>query len=561
MKDQIIKSLSKLTGQKEEFISSLIEVPKDFALGDYAFPCFNLSKQLKKNPVDIAKEIAEKLNEPLFEKVKSQGPYVNFFINRSYLAKEVVKSILKEREKYGSLNIKESAVIEFPSPNTNKPLHIGHARNIVLGQSVSNILRFCGNDLKTVNLNNDRGVHICKSMIAYEMYGKNDTPKKSKIKSDHFVGNYYVTFSKKVVEQPDLEKKAQEYLQKWERKDKYVFSLWKKMNSWALKGFNETYKKFNLKFDKEYFESDIYNKGKIIAQEALEKKVASKKSDGAIFINLSNEGLGEKIILRSDGTSIYITQDLFLAQQKEKDFKLDKSIIVSATEQNYHFKVLFSILKKLGKKWADKSIHLNYGMVNLESGRMKSREGNVVDSDDLIKELEDLASNEIIKRENIPTKESKKRAKIIALCALRYYFLKVDRIKDVVFKPEESISFEGDTGPYLLYTYARARSILSKAKYKESLNFTSQNISAEEKQLLLHLSKFKEIVFNSYNQLAPNLIANYTFHLAQLFNEFYHKSQVIGSKEEKFRLCLVDASSQVIKNALLLLGISTLEKM
>ena len=561
MKDQIIKSLS-ITNLSKDEIEKLIETPKDPTLGDFAFPCFVLAKTMKKNPVEIAKDLAVKINSKDFEKVQATGPYINFFLKKGNLAKEVLSKILKEKAKYGSQKINEKLVIEFPSPNTNKPLHIGHARNIVLGQAVSEISRFSGNKVIIVNLANDRGVHICKSMLAYDKWGKGDSPEKAKRKSDHFVGDYYVKFAQAAKENPKLEEEAQEYLRKWEAGDKKIIELWKKMNKWALEGFEETYKKFNLKANKDYLESEIYKKGKSIVLDALKKGIVQKKPDGAIFIDLTLEGLGEKFLLRADGTSIYIIQDIYLAVLKQKDFKFNKSIYICAVEQDYHFKVLFATLKKLGYAWAEKLYHLSYGMVNLESGRMKSREGNVVDSDNLIDELTNMASEEIKKREDkLSQKEVQTRARAIAMAALRYYYLKVDPKRDVIFQPEESIKFEGNTGPYLLYTYARANSILEKEKQSSAKYKIPSILTDQEKQLVTRLNEFPEIVQKSYHDLAPNHIANYAHQLAQNFNEFYHNSKVIGSEEESFRINLVKATMQVLENSLLLLGIKPIKKM
>ncbi len=561
MKDKISLLLSSLVPLKKEEIEKLIEIPKNLDLGDYAFPCFILAKKLKKNPAQIAEEISKKIKSQNFEKIKSIGPYINFSIDRKLIASQVLKKILKEKDKYGSHDVKGKVVLEFPSPNTNKPLHIGHARNIILGQSVKKILEFYGGNVKIVNLNNDRGIHICKSMVAYAKFGKADSPQKAKKKSDHFIGDYYVLFSQKAKENPSLEKEAQDCLQRWESRDKKITALWKKMNSWAFSGFKETYKKFGYKASKEYFESKIYKEGKNIINKGLKNGILKKKEDGAVFADLKDEGLGEKILLRADGTSIYITQDLYLALLRYKELSFDKSIYVSASEQNHHFKTLFAILKLLGFKWASRLYHLNYGMVNLESGRMKSREGNVVDADDLIAEMEYLALKELDSRyKDLLKKEKLMRAEAIAMAALRYYFLKIDRAKDIIFKPEESISFEGDTGSYLLYTYARARSILRKADYKPK-KFEIKKINDKEKALIISLSAFPEIAEHAYSELNPSLIAHYSYNISQMFNEFYHSSQVIGSQEENFRLTLVSAFAYVLKNALSLLGIQVIEKM
>ncbi len=563
MKNYIAKLLAKSLQIKESEIQELIETPPTKDLGDYAFPCFTLVKTFKKNPNQIAEDLAKKISpQKDLEKIEAKGPYINFFINRNQLAQSTIKEILKQKNNYGKQKIPSLVLIESPGPNTNKPLHIGHARNIVLGQSIKKILEFSGNKVKAVNINNDRGVHICKSMIAYQKYGNNQTPEKAKRKSDHFVGDFYVKFAKELEKNPKLDEEAQECLQKWENNDKKTIELWKKMNSWAFKGFEETYKKFNLKIDKHYYESKIYKQGKEIILEQLKKGIVKKKPDGALYIDLSKEGLGEKILVRTDGTSIYITFDLYLAVLRQKDFKFNKMLYLVANEQNYHFKVLFTLLEKFGFKWAKNLEHVNYGLVHLESGRMKSREGTVVDSDDLIEELQDLAKEEIKSRyKDLKEKEVQNRAEKIALAALRYYFLKIERQKDMLFKPEESISFEGNTGPYLLYTYARARSILKKANYKPSKIKMPKEITEEEKSLILQLSKFPEVVKKAYEELAPNHIANYAFEISKAFSEYYHKTKVLGSPEEKFRLALVDSFSQVLKNALKLLQIEVLENM
>ena len=569
MKQVASKLLAKHLSLSADAIEALLEIPKDAQHGDLALPSFTLAKKLRKDPAEIARELAAQLSSSLkavkeFEKVEAAGPYVNFFVNKQLLAQQTLKVILKQRKKYGSANMQRKVVIEFPSPNTNKPLHLGHARNIVLGQALASILEFIGNKVHVLNLYNDRGVHICKSMLAYEKFGRGNSPQKAKRKSDHFVGDYYVRFAQEAEKDKHLEEEAQEMLKKWEQGDKKTLALWKKMNRWAYTGFEETYKLFELKIEKNYYESALYDKGREIVLEGVKKGLVKKKEDGALYIDLTSDGLGEKILLRADGTSIYITQDLYLALAKYKEFNFDKSLYVCAAEQDYHFKALFKILGLLEHSLAQRLIHVSYGMVNLESGRMKSREGNVVDSDDMIAEMRELASHEIVQRHGeLGKKETNKRAHAIAMAALRYYFLKVERTRDVTFKPEESLAFEGDTGPYLLYTYARARSILRKAKEtkKKTHRLNTLQMTDKEKQLILHLSKFPETVHAAHASLAPNLIANYAFQLAQLFNEFYHTHPVIGSPEERFRLLLVDASSQVLKNALALLNISVLEKM
>ncbi len=563
MEEIIINLLKKATNLTEEEISNLIEIPPNPELGDYAFPCFILSSKLKKNPQEIAKSLADKIKiSKEIDKIQSQGPYINFFLNSQELAEATIKKIQKEKEKYGSAKMKEKVLIESPGPNTNKPLHIGHARNIILAQSIKKLLEFLGKDVKIVDIINDRGVHICKSMIAYEKFGKGNTPEKAEKKSDHFVGDYYVKFFEEAKKNPKLDEEVHECLRKWESGDKDTLALWKKMNNWALQGFKETYDKFNLKTDKTYYESEIYQSGKEIILEQFKKGTIDKKKDGAYFADLTREGLGEKILLRGDGTSIYITQDLYLAILRKKEYNFDKLIYVVANEQNHHFKTLFTLLKLFGYKWADKLYHLNYGLVHLESGRLKSREGNIVDADDTIEITKNLALEEINKRyKDLSQKEKESRAMQIAMSAIRYFFLKIDRLKDLTFIPQESLSFEGNTGPYLLYTYARARSILKKAKYTNKKAYKIKEMPDMEKQLIFHIARFPQIVLHSYRNLSPNIIANYAYQIAKIFNELYHSDRILGSENEQFKLVLLDSFSQVLKNALSLLEIDTIDKM
>ncbi len=564
MRKLIIKLLENILKEKKinlkkEEIENLIEIPPSNEMGDYAFPCFILSKKLKKNPNQIALEIKKKISNKNFEDVQVSGAYINFFVDKKKFAENIIKEILKEKENFGKSNIgrKEKTMVEFPSPNTNKPLHLGHLKIMLIGESISRILGFNSEKVIRANLNNDRGVHICKSMVAYKKYGKNKKPIK---KSDHFVGDFYIRFNQMVKENKDYEKKAQECLQKWETKDKETLDLWKKMNKWALDGFKETYKKFGIKHDKEYYESKIYKKGKEIVLGGLKKGIFEKK-DGSIIINLEKEKLGEKVLLRDDGTSLYITQDIYLAKLKQDEYKINKSIYVVGNEQEYHFKVLFTILSKLGFNYKNLK-HLSYGMVNLPEGKMKSREGIVVDADNLIKEVQDLVKKELTSREKISKKELESRSLKIALSAIKYFLLKVDSKKNMLFNPKESISFEGDTGPYLLYSYARASSILRKSKNKlNKNNFQIKNISEHELKLLKKLSQFPEVVSNSYNTLNPSLIANYSYQLTQIFNGFYHSCPVINSEQELFRLALVKSFRYVLENSLKLLGIEIIDKM
>ena len=561
----IQKSLKemKISLDKEE-IENYLETPPSSEMGDYAFPCFFLAGKLKKNPNQIAIELRSKIgnHSKIFQDVQTRGPYINFFLNRIILAENLISTILKQKENFGKLNLsKNKTMVEFPSPNTNKPLHLGHLRNMSIGESVSRILEFEGENVVRANLNNDRGIHICKSMLAYQKWGKNKKPTK-KIKSDHFVGDFYVLFNKKLKQNTKLDVEAHELLGKWEKGDKPTIQLWKKMNKWALDGFKETYKKFGIKFDKEYFESNIYNAGREIVKEGVEKGIFKQEKDKSVKINLEKEKLGEKYLLRPGGTTLYITQDLYLAKLKLEQFNLNKSIYITGNEQEYHFNVLFTLLKKLGYSFADQLYHLSYGMVNLPDGKMKSREGTIVDADDLINKIQELVKKELSKREKLSKKEIETRSLKIALSAIKYFLLKIDIKKNMIFNPKEAISFEGDTGPYLLYSYARASSILKKSNSKKKKqNNSLENLEIKEIELVKKLEKFPEIVLKSYNTLNPSLIANYSYQLAQIFNEFYHACPVIGDKKEQFRLKLVNSFKIVLKNSLNLIGIEEIERM
>ncbi|PIZ51331.1 arginine--tRNA ligase [Candidatus Woesearchaeota archaeon CG_4_10_14_0_2_um_filter_33_13] len=560
-KKELITLLSKELGEiilKKEDFTSLISVPPDQRLGDYAFPCFKLGK----NP----KEEAEKLKARIklsksFSKIEVAGPYLNFFICPEVLAKETLTKIFKEKEDYGIGKDKKEIVIEFCGPNTNKPLHLGHVRNMAIGDATRRILVKQGNNVHPVNIINDRGIHICQSMIAYQKWGKGKTPDK---KGDHFVGDYYVLFSKKSKEDETMKAEAQELLLKWEQGDKETIKLWKQMNKWVLEGFKETYQRFGIKFEKEYSESDYYQNGKEIVLEGLKKKKFHKNEEGAIVVNLEEFNLPNKVVLRADGTSIYITQDMYLAQLRYDDFKFNKMVYVVASEQNNHFKQLFKILELLNKPYANNLYHLSYGLVNLPSGRMKSREGTVVDADDIMNEISSLAETEIRKRyDQLSEKDIKKRAEMIALGAIKFFMLKTDASRDIIFNPEESLSFEGETGPYLQYTHARSCSILRKAEKNNVVNDFSLLSTNSELAILKLLNQFPEKIKESAANYKPHLICRYLLDLAQAYNEFYHQSQVISEDKELMnaRLHLVDSVRQVLHNGLDLLGIKSPEEM
>ncbi|MEK6918792.1 MAG: arginine--tRNA ligase [Nanoarchaeota archaeon] len=564
-KGLIVDALSKNTGLSLDEVSKLLTAPPSSDLGDFAFPCFVLSKSLKKSPVDIAVLLTTKISADFstlkhFEEIRASGPYVNFFMNKKAITAEVLKEVLKQKSNYGKSNEKEKVLIEFPSPNTNKPLHLGHMRNMSIGESVSRILEFNGKKVVRVNLNNDRGVHICKSMLAYERWGEGDTPQKSNMKSDHFVGKYYVLFSQKAKDDPKLEEEAQVILQKWESKDKKVIVLWKQMNKWALDGFKETYKLFNVKHDKNYFESKIYDDGKDLVVKGFNEGKFTKDDNGGIIVDLEKEGLGKKVLLRGDGTSIYITQDIALAKMKYDEFKPNRSLIVVASEQNHHFKVLAQVCKILGIK--SPINHLSYGMVYLPEGRMKSREGTVVDADDFINEVRTLVKGEIKSRyAELKDKEIDSRSLSIAMSAIKYHLLKVGVERDMTYNPKESISFEGNTGPYLQYSYARACSILKKSKKKVG-KYKVVSVEKKEYELVKKLGEFSSVVTEASKRLDSSVIASYNYDLAKAFNDFYQECPVIGSGDkEDFRLALVQSFRTVMNNALWLLGIEAISEM
>ena len=431
---------------------------------------------------------------------------------------------------------------------------------MTLGNAVSRILSFQGNKVHPVNIINDRGIHICQSMLAYQKWGKNKKPNK---KGDHFVGDYYVLFAKKVKENEDLQKEAQELLLKWERDDPETKALWQKMSTWVLKGFAETYKRFGVKFEKEYFESQYYEKGKALVNEGLKKKIFVKDHTGAVLVPLEKYKLSDKVLLRGDETSLYITQDMYLASLRHDDYKFDKMIYVVASEQQLHFQQLFKILELLKKPYANKMYHLSYGLVHLPSGRMKSREGTVVDADDIMDEVAGIAAKEVKKRhQDLSKTEIEKRAELISQGAIKFFLLRTDAARNMVFNPEESLSFEGETGPYVQYTHARACSILRKGKKIGKVNLNLLN-NQQEHQLVKLLAEFPQKIQEAAEQYKPHIICHYLVTLSQAFNEFYHAHSVISDDIDLMnaRLLLVDSVRQVLENGLDLLGIKAPEAM
>ena len=541
-----------------------LEIPPNSNMGDYAFPCFPLAKELKKSPPDIAKDLQSKIDKSDFiEETKVIGPYLNFFVNKEKLAELVLKQIYKEKQDYGKGKSGKKIAVEFSSPNTNKPLHLGHVRNICLGESISRILDFAGNKVTRHCIVNDRGIHICKSMLAYQKFGKGKEPD---IKSDFFVGKFYVMFAKKADEKPELEQEAQELLKKWEAGDKETIALWKKMNKWVYDGFDETYKKLGIKFDKYYYESELYKEGKDIVMDGLKRGVFEQLEDdeGAISANLDKFKLPKKILVRGDGTTLYMTQDLYLAKKKFSDLKCDSSLYVVGSEQNLHFQQLFAVLDLLGEKFAKDCSHLSYGMVNLPEGKMKSREGKVVDADDLVREMEELARYEIkLRHKDLKDKELNDRSYKVGLGALKFFILKMDPIKDMMYNPEESIAFEGETGPYVQYTIARINSIFRKHGKNIDPKVKFGAFQEDGLALIKILQNFPDVIQEAASHKRPSNVARYLIELSQAYNEFYHSSPILQEIEPimQARLLLSYCVKEVLIKGLDLLGINYVEEM
>jgi len=564
---------------------NLQETRKEFE-GQVTLVTFPFTKFSKKSPEQTGNEIGAYLLNEL--KVVSAFNVIKGFLNISiaddhWIDKLYTDILLDDFAVFKPAGKK--VMVEYSSPNTNKPLHLGHIRNNLLGFSVAEILAAAGYEVIKTNLVNDRGIHICKSMLAWQKFGNGETPQSSGLKGDHLVGKYYVLFDKEYKKQIEvlivngekeneakknapLIKEAQEMLQKWEAGDLEVISLWQTMNSWVYTGFAETYKKLGVSFDKFYYESGTYLLGKDIIEEGLEKGVFFKKEDNSVWIDLTDEGLDQKLLLRSDGTSVYMTQDLGTAQLKYDDFHMDKSIYVVGNEQDYHFKVLFTILKKLGKEGADGLFHLSYGMVDLPSGKMKSREGTVVDADDLMDEMEQTAKEQALakgKTDSFSEQEKLHLYHIIGMGALKYFLLKVDPKKRLLFDPNESVELEGHTGPFIQYTHARIRSVLKKASDTEREKVREyKTLAPVERDLIVSLTQFPENIRQAAEAYSPALIANYVYELAKNYNKFYHESPILQAEDEitkQFRLELSAASGKVINRAMKLLGIEVPERM
>jgi len=573
IRQKIIDSLRQEVGDLPPSFIVNLEISWQPERGELTFSCFQLVEYLNKSPEKIAADLATKFRKnkiKFLEEIKSVGPYVNFFINKKTLFSVVCQEILEEGSAFGKSSLGEGQKIgiEYSAPNTNKPQHLGHLRNNLLGNSLANLLKAGGFKVRTFNLINDRGIHICKSMLAYHKWGEERTPASEKIKGDHFVGRYYVLFGEKSKSDPHLLEEAQEMLNKWEAGDPEILALWQKMNKWAIEGLQETYQKIGIKFDELNFESDVYRSGKDIILQALKKGLCYKRSDGAIEIDLEKYDLGKKVLLRSDGTSVYITQDIGLAKLYGT-FGADKFIYVIGSEQNYYFRTLFKILELFDFEKADKYYHFSYGLVFLPDGKMKSREGKVVDIDDVTKQMEQLSKSEILKRSpHLSPIQVSERAQSITQAALKFFFLKFKPNQTVNFDPLGSISFEGDTGPYLQYTYARIQSILRK-DIDNDKEISNPEIDYSllgnpgEMGLIKSLLIFPDIVQQSFIGYNPSILSHYLLKLGHLFNEFYHESHILRSKTKlrEARLVLLRSVAQVLKTGLNLLGIDVLEKM
>jgi arginyl-tRNA synthetase len=547
-----------------------LEIPPETKMGDFALPCFAFVKKFKKKPADIAKDFANKIPpDNVIAKVQALGPYVNFFLQPGYIFQVTCEKILKQKNKYGNLDFgkNKKVLVEYSGPNTNKPLHLGHARNNVLGMALINILEANGYKVIKADIVNDRGVHINKSVLAYQKWGYGKTPMSEHKKSDHFVGDYYVLYDQMKKESPEIEEEIKEMLKKWEAGDKETLRLWKKMRQWALDGIKETYKRLGSKFDVTYYESDTYKEGKKYVLQGLKNKIF-KKEKGAIIIDLTKQGLDKKVLLRSNGTALYITQDIAASKKRFDQYKPDKAIWVVGSEQEYHFKVLFEILEQLKIAKKENLYHLSYGMVNLTSGKMKSREGTVVDIDNLMDELHEMAKKEITKRdEKISKKELDKRAETIGLGALKYYLIKSKPKNEITFNPAESVSFDGNTGPYIQYAYARIQSIIKKSRNQEiKKSKTDFNLlgNLEERTLINLLAQFPQIIEGAAEEYNPSKVANFIYDLAKSFNNFYHQHSVLSADDPNLvqaRLKLAECVGIVLKKGLGLLGINVIDRM
>lgn len=580
---EIVQSLYQIEDPNEDRKVKLeIQQNKSGFEGDFTIVTFPLVKILKKSPDQIAMELGDALTSQtdFVQSYKVVKGFLNLTIKNEFF----LKSFNTVKENFGQIESKNQTVmVEYSSPNTNKPLHLGHIRNNLLGYSVAQILKEDGYNVIKTQIINDRGIHICKSMLAWEKFGNNETPESTHTKGDKFVGNYYVEFDKnykqeiaKLIEtghtedeakkQAPIILEAQKMLLDWEKGDEKVRNLWNEMNSWVYAGFADTYKRLGVDFDQVQYESNTYLLGKDLIQEGLNKGVLYQKEDGSVWCDLSEEGLDHKLLLRGDGTSVYMTQDLGTAVQRFKENNIQKLIYTVGNEQDYHFDVLFKILKKLGYDWAENLYHLSYGMVELPEGKMKSREGTVVDADDLMQEMYVTAKDkaqELGKLETLSEEDKEKSYETVGLGALKYFMLKVDPKKKMMFNPAESIDFSGNTGPFIQYTFARIQSLLAKADYQNS-TIENYELNDSEKELVMNLSNFREVISRAAETLSPALIANYIYEVVKSYNSFYQNNPILNQDNENiknFRLEVSKLTGETIKKGLDLLGIGTVNRM
>jgi arginyl-tRNA synthetase len=578
-----VKQLFDISIEKVEF-----QITRKEFEGDITMVIFPLLKVIKGNPIEIGTKIGNYLVVNLDEVIRFNvvSGFLNIVISDTYYLHFFNE--IKSNENFGFVSATpndKAIMVEYSSPNTNKPLHLGHVRNNLLGYSVAEIIKASGKKVYKTQIINDRGIHICKSMLAWQKFGNGQTPESANLKGDKLVGNFYVKFDQEYKTQiaeliaqgkteEEAKKKApiileaQQMLLDWEAGKPKVMALWKTMNQWVYNGFAQTYKNLGVDFDSYYYESNTYLLGKEVVQLGLEKGIFEKDPDGSVWIDLTDEGLDRKIVLRSDGTAVYMTQDIGTAIQRVKDFPdVGGMVYTVGNEQDYHFKVLFLILKKLGFEWSESLYHLSYGMVELPSGKMKSREGTVVDADDLIEEMTTTAgkiSTELGKLEGYSKEEKEKLFKTIGLGALKYYILKVDPKKQILFNPEESVDFAGNTGPFIQYTYARIQSILRKAGFDLDIVSNTIEIHLKEKELLKQIELFPEVIQNAAHNHSPALVANYTYELVKEYNSFYQSVSILGEEDlrkKTFRVQLSKKVGDTIKSAFKLLGIEVPERM
>jgi arginyl-tRNA synthetase len=551
----VAKQIAKAASVKEEDVLALLEVPPDQKLGDLAFPCFTLAKKLKKAPQQIAAELAAKISDKKIQRAEAAGPYLNIYLDRKSVAEQTLTQSVGGGEK------KEVILLEYPSPNTNKPLHLGHLRNMLIGSATANICEAAGHKVVRTNLYNDRGIGTCQSMLAYMRWGENSTPESLGMRSDQFVGHWYVRFKQEANKDAGLEEEARELLRRWEAGDLQVRKVWEQLNRWTYQGYEATFKRLQLVWDATYHESDIYQEGKRVVEEGLAKGVFMRDEKDNVVADLG--ALGTKVLLRADNTTVYMTQDLYLAKLRQEEFGADAQVYVVGEEQKLHFQQLFKTLQLLGYPHTDKLHHLWYGLISLPEGRMKSREGTVVDAEDLLDEMEELAAKAVRERHlDLTAEDLAKRARAIGHGALKYFVLKYEPKTAFTYNPAESLSFEGDTGPYLQYAIVRINSILAEAN--STTKPDAEHLVDEEAYALIRLlAETNAVVEEASEQYKSHLVARHAMAIAQAFTIFYHNHHVLSAPEavKAARAALLKATKEHLTFLLGLLGIEPLEEM